>query len=428
AAVEKDGLALEHVSTDCERYRDIVLAAVGQNGLALIYASEEMKADPAVVKAAVEKNGFALTLASVSEECAEYRDIVLAAVGQDGLALIYASPNLKSDLEIRKVAYQSITRNKAGSRSVSGVPKLPGLNIDALVTDFSKETLSSTIRKQFESFTEIAMQNFMEQSLTFLDLSDSRQELFSITWLTTMQTLMNLEGEQKEVFAAFVNLATGMSINRSEAFKLTSEALVDQLWEGASGEYLCSPNTPGHFLYVHAKKTQKDEVVFTVGNTGQGVQGLDATSPTRKANLLRRYTVKKRENKSDESFKDRIFKMTKQLQTSQNSKGQEQCDANVFMTEILSDVFKGISAESLTKRKVQSVGNCAMKGLTKNLLYQVCLGMKPPRPDLYYEITDKMSEVLLDVFRGEGEDLEKVRGRITKKREKLAKKNQVTKT
>ncbi|MEK9657633.1 MAG: hypothetical protein VW378_04595 [bacterium] len=56
--------------------------------------------------------------------------------------------------------------------------------------------------------------------------------------------------------------------------------------------------------------------------------------------------------------------------------------------------------------------------MTKNLLYQVCLDRG--RPDLYYEITDKMSEVLLDVFQGEGKDLEKVRERITNKREKLA--------
>eukprot|EP00971_Amphidinium_carterae_P256974 5101624-Amphidinium_carterae.1 len=64
-----------------ERYRadrEIVLAAVQENGVALKFAAEECKADRAIVLAAVRQNGLALQHAA--EECKADREIVLAAV------------------------------------------------------------------------------------------------------------------------------------------------------------------------------------------------------------------------------------------------------------------------------------------------------------------------------------------------------------
>ena len=237
---------------------------------------------------------------------------------------------------------------------------------------------------------------------------------------------MRLDGVQKQVFDDFVDLATGMSIQsmstQRHGLYLSSESLVNQLWEEPSHELLFSPHTPGHFLYVHAKKMTANEVVFTVGNTGRGVQGKTLHGSSSKADLLQRYTVtremKNGQKEDDDCFKARLILMMKQLQKSQKSDGAD-CTADVFMTEILPDVFKGIEAErDFEKRRVQGVGNCAGKGIYKNLFYQVCLDRGCP--DLYYAITDKMSEVLWDVFQGEGKDLEKVRDRITKKRAKLA--------
>ena len=83
---------------DGRAYRDLVLAAVWQDGMALRYASEELQADREIVLAAVRQDGMALCFAS--EELQADREIVLAAVQQDGRALCFASEELQADHEI----------------------------------------------------------------------------------------------------------------------------------------------------------------------------------------------------------------------------------------------------------------------------------------------------------------------------------------
>ena len=75
--------------------REVVLAAVAQNGEALLYASDELKADREVVLAAVAQHGHALRHASA--ELKADRGVVLAAVAQSGYALGHASDGLKAD-------------------------------------------------------------------------------------------------------------------------------------------------------------------------------------------------------------------------------------------------------------------------------------------------------------------------------------------
>ena len=65
---------------DGRAYRDLVLAAVWQDGMALRYASEELQADREIVLAAVRQDGRALCFAS--EELQADHEIVLAAVRQ----------------------------------------------------------------------------------------------------------------------------------------------------------------------------------------------------------------------------------------------------------------------------------------------------------------------------------------------------------
>ena len=65
AAVRQNGDAMRY--TGSERLlddRDVVMAAVQQNGLALGWASERLRDDPAVVRAAVRQNGDAVRYAS----------------------------------------------------------------------------------------------------------------------------------------------------------------------------------------------------------------------------------------------------------------------------------------------------------------------------------------------------------------------------
>ena len=84
--------------------KEIVLAAVQQNGKALEYASAELKSDKEVVLAAVQQNGHALEYASA--ELKNDKEFVLAAVQQYGCSFCYASVELKSDKEFVLAAVQ----------------------------------------------------------------------------------------------------------------------------------------------------------------------------------------------------------------------------------------------------------------------------------------------------------------------------------
>ena len=84
--------------------RDIVLAAVQKQGIALKYASEALKADREIVLAAVKNNGYALQYAS--EDHKADREIVQAAIKIDPCALLCASEALSADREIVLSAVQ----------------------------------------------------------------------------------------------------------------------------------------------------------------------------------------------------------------------------------------------------------------------------------------------------------------------------------
>ena len=97
-----------------ETERDVVLAAVRQNGAALENASVGLKDDRAVVLAAVAQNGMALDYAS--DKLKEDREVVLAAVAQDGFTLQYLSVGLKAD---REVVLAAIDQNRRAVRYAS---------------------------------------------------------------------------------------------------------------------------------------------------------------------------------------------------------------------------------------------------------------------------------------------------------------------
>ena len=82
--------------------KEIMLAAVNQNGRALKYAPAELKKDKDFVLAAVNQNGRALWFASAALQ--NDKEIVLAAVNQDGRTLRFASAALKNDKDILMAA------------------------------------------------------------------------------------------------------------------------------------------------------------------------------------------------------------------------------------------------------------------------------------------------------------------------------------
>ncbi len=78
--------------------REIVLAAVQQNGWALQYAHESLQKDREIVLTAVQQTAWVLQFAHASLQ--EDRQIVLAAVKQNGWAVQYANESLQKDREI----------------------------------------------------------------------------------------------------------------------------------------------------------------------------------------------------------------------------------------------------------------------------------------------------------------------------------------
>eukprot|EP00439_Symbiodinium_sp_Y106_P031400 s6145_g3.t1 len=105
AAVQKKGEYLKHAPKKLKGDRHIVLAAVKQNGDALEFAAPKLKKDREIVLAAVQERGPALRFAA--EKLKEDRSIVLAAVTQNGNALLFAAKKLHKDHSIWRVANRS---------------------------------------------------------------------------------------------------------------------------------------------------------------------------------------------------------------------------------------------------------------------------------------------------------------------------------
>ena len=104
AAVQQNGLVLQHASEDLRADREVVLAAVQQNSLALQYANEGICADRPVMLIVVRIDGW--TLKCASEDLRADREVVLTAVQSCGYALEYASEELRADREVVLAAVQ----------------------------------------------------------------------------------------------------------------------------------------------------------------------------------------------------------------------------------------------------------------------------------------------------------------------------------
>ena len=78
--------------------KEVVLAAVKQDGYAFQYADKKLRADKEIVLEAVKNTGSAIRF--VDDSFKKDREIVLAAVKQEGLALQYVDKKLRADKEI----------------------------------------------------------------------------------------------------------------------------------------------------------------------------------------------------------------------------------------------------------------------------------------------------------------------------------------
>ena len=114
---------------------DFVLSKVKQDGMALYYASNELKDNGEIVKIAVKQKGWALYYAS--EKLRDNEEIVKEAVKQNGFAFQFASENLQKEF---------IKKQPELIKYVNQTPELVKLAIDSGLKDktlikISKEEL-----------------------------------------------------------------------------------------------------------------------------------------------------------------------------------------------------------------------------------------------------------------------------------------------
>jgi len=88
--------ALQYADERLKGDREVVLAAINQNGSTLEYANPKFKRDRDVVLAAVRRCGSALKYADPSLKCD--KEVVKAAVAQSSWALTYADESLRNEL------------------------------------------------------------------------------------------------------------------------------------------------------------------------------------------------------------------------------------------------------------------------------------------------------------------------------------------
>jgi hypothetical protein len=101
--IQEDGQRIKYYNHRLTQ--NMIQAAIQQNGLALEHLPSQYKDDIALIQSAIQQNGLALEFAPSKYK--NQRDIVLAAVQQNGTALQFASQELRNDAEILSVALQS---------------------------------------------------------------------------------------------------------------------------------------------------------------------------------------------------------------------------------------------------------------------------------------------------------------------------------
>jgi len=98
-ARNKAGMAFMGLPTVARADREVVLAAVAQDGRALQFASDALRGDRDIVLAATTQSGF-WALKGAGEALRSDKEIVLHAVTKEPTALEFAGDNMKQDSEV----------------------------------------------------------------------------------------------------------------------------------------------------------------------------------------------------------------------------------------------------------------------------------------------------------------------------------------
>lgn len=103
--LKKNENAFETFSKELRNNKEVVLCAVKQRGVSLLFASNKLKNDKEVVLEAVNNDG--ISLAYASEALREDKEVVLAAIKANAIAIKYASEDFKKNKDIVREAIKS---------------------------------------------------------------------------------------------------------------------------------------------------------------------------------------------------------------------------------------------------------------------------------------------------------------------------------
>merc|ERR1719237_20024 len=109
---QKNGLVLEHAADHLRADKDVVLAAIAEDGNAFQFAADSLRSNKEFVLEAVKTSGKSLQF--VPDHLRNDREIVKAAGARSGNALTFAKGGLNQNSETLKAARQKLKMLKSG--------------------------------------------------------------------------------------------------------------------------------------------------------------------------------------------------------------------------------------------------------------------------------------------------------------------------
>ncbi|MCH9690256.1 MAG: DUF4116 domain-containing protein [Gammaproteobacteria bacterium] len=217
-AVKQDGLALQYASDTFKNDRGVVAAAFTQNAEALDFASDGLKVEEkfivdlktSALVDMIERGQLKLNEPTLLKRDKANKVVVMAAVKQDGLALQYASEELRGDPEVVKAA---ITQNDAAERHSA----LPQITNSKMVAIARLDKYQKEFALQRDDKSDVLMTQF---------ITEQKEEVEKCTTQTAINdfnekflaTLKNLKAHQAQVKA----LEDIISQNKTDPTKAAS--------------------------------------------------------------------------------------------------------------------------------------------------------------------------------------------------------------
>jgi hypothetical protein len=160
--LKRNGLAIQFAIEKHRQNKEIALAAVGQNGLALKHLPDFQK-DEEIVLAAVRQNGLALKWAEDSLKTTS--TILSAAIKNDGFAIQFANhilnnSNSVSTQETKKVIRQAFKQNGLALRIVKNAQSVkPLVEVAVKQNGLALEWATDEMRKDYDVVFAAVTQN-----------------------------------------------------------------------------------------------------------------------------------------------------------------------------------------------------------------------------------------------------------------------------